>query len=352
VSPETSRLLTALAVLLAYLGFCAPFAWRVWRRRSAPVEPPATPGSTPAILVAHASQTGFAEELAQRTAETLRAAGAEPVRLDALDAAALAAARRVLFVVSTTGEGDAPDAAARFVRRVMGAPPAAAAALAGLEYGLLALGDRSYAQYCAFGRRLDSWLRARGATPLFARVEVDGGAEEALRLWQGHVQALGGVAAPWACGAERAEAAFAPWRLVERRVLNPGGLGPPVFRLAFAPVGAGPEAWRAGDIAVVAPRNSAEAVEACLAGLGLASEAPVQDAAGASTLGEALAARRLPQDPAARWPGLRPRPCWNAWSACRGGNTPSPPCRRMGGWSCWCGRRGAPMASSGSAPAG
>ncbi len=285
MSPETTRLLGAAAVVVGYLGFCAPFAWQAWRRRAGAAG--ATPG---AILVAHASQTGFAETLAQRTAEAL-GAGARTVRLDALDAAALAAAGRVLFVVSTTGEGDAPDTASRFVRRVMVGP---AEELARLEYGLLALGDRSYAQYCAFGRRLDAWLRAQGATPLFPRVEVDDGAEAALGLWRHELRALGGADAD----AEVArDGPASPWRLVERRVLNPAGLGPPAFLLAFEPATGQAASWRAGDIAVLAPRNPPDRVRDFAARLALAPSTRIEDAAGA-TLAEALAARRLPADPA------------------------------------------------------
>lgn len=302
--PETRRLLAALAVLLAYLAVCGLVAWRARRRRAAAAPPAESDDAAPVgaapVLVAHASQTGFAEELAQRTAAALRA-GRVPVRvsgLDALDAGALAAARRAVFLVSTTGEGDAPDSAARFVRRVMAQP----AALAGLEYGLLALGDRGYARFCEFGRRLDAWLQAGGARPAFPRIEVDDGAEEALRRWQDHLARFAGVAAAEA--APPAREGFAPWRLVERRVLNPDGLGAPVFRLGFEPLEGRP-AWRAGDIAEVAPRHPPEAVAAFLAALGLSPDAAVRAGAGA-TLGAALAARLLPPDPASL-AGLSPQ---------------------------------------------
>ncbi len=282
MSPETERLFAASAVLVAYLLFCGVVFWRAARRRRGGEVVGGAAGAAP-VLVAFASQTGFAEELARRTAGLLHA-GAVPVRLTGLDGvapAALAQARRALFLVSTTGEGDAPDSAAAFVRKVMGGTTG----LDGLEYGLLALGDTSYAAYCAFGRRLDDWLRAQGARPLFDRIEVDAAAPEALRHWQTQVEMLAGASADGIDLA--AEEEFQPWRLVEREVLNPDGLGAPVYRLAFMP-SQGLMDWQAGDIAVLAPRNAPAAVTEALASARLSD-----------TLAEALATRQLPADPAA-----------------------------------------------------
>jgi sulfite reductase (NADPH) flavoprotein alpha-component len=125
--------------------------------------------------------------------------------------------------VSTTGEGDAPDSAARFVRRVMGSE----ARLRGLDFGLLALGDSSYAQYCDFGRRLDTWLQAQGARPLFDRIEVDNGAVDALQRWQAAVEGLAGALSE--AGSMAVPETFSSWRLVERRLLNPDGIGGPAL---------------------------------------------------------------------------------------------------------------------------
>ncbi len=280
MSPETERLLAASAVLVAYLLFCGLIYWRAARRPGGARIIGGAAGVAP-VLVAYASQTGFAEELAQRTAAMLQA-GAVPVRLTGLDALAsstLAASHRALFVVSTTGEGDAPDSAAAFVRKVMGG----STRLGGLEYGLLALGDTSYAAYCAFGRQLDAWLRAQGARPLFDRIEVDAAAPDALRHWQTQVEMLAGAAVEGIDLAAPEE--FLPWRLVEREALNPDGIGAPVYRLAFTPLH-GPADWQAGDIAVLAPRNAPATVTEALERAGLSG-----------AFAETLATRQLPSDP-------------------------------------------------------
>ncbi|WP_421995714.1 sulfite reductase subunit alpha [Roseococcus sp.] len=273
MSPETERTLTAGAVLLAYVAFCGLVAWRRARRRRLAALPDSAGDRAP-VLVAYASQTGFAEELARRSAEALIAGGV-PARiapLEALDADTLAVAGRAVFIVSTTGEGDPPDHAARFVRRVMGHK----AALGDLDYGLLALGDSGYARYCAFGRQLDAWLQTQGATPIFDRVEVDDADGGALRHWQYHLGKIAGVSEvpDWA------PPRFAEWRLVERRELNPGSPGGAAFHLALEPMEGSAE-WQAGDIAEIGPRNAIEA---------LARFPPY--------FAEALADRMLPEDPA------------------------------------------------------
>lgn len=74
-----------------------------------------------------------------------------------------------LFCVSTTGSGDFPGNFVPFVRQLKDQSPA----LAGLEYGLIALGDSSYDTFCGAGRALDALLEDLGAKRLGDRLEVD-----------------------------------------------------------------------------------------------------------------------------------------------------------------------------------
>lgn len=196
------------------------------------------------VLVAFASQTGLAEELAWMTARSLSEGGtsARVALLGDLDPDELKAARQLLIVASTTGEGDAPDSMSWFVRKQMSGP----ADLSGLRYGLLALGDRTYAEFCGFGRALDGWLQASGATRLFDMVEVDNGETGAIRHWQHQLGQLTGhaVQADWT------PPAYNRWRLIERTHLNPGSPGGETWRLVLEPVDHAPD-WVAGDIAEV-----------------------------------------------------------------------------------------------------
>jgi len=225
----------AVVLWLALIGLIA-----LRRARKTGDRAPAAPDAT---LVVFASQTGFAEDLARMTAAALSAGGvpAALISLGDLTADRLAAAPRALFLVSTTGEGDAPDSAVAFLRRMT------ALDLSGLSFGVLTLGDRSYSHFCGFGRALDDWLRTNNAAPLFDRVEVDNGEAGAIRHWQHQLNRITGRtdAPDWA------PPAYAPWRLIARERLNgPGSPGEGLWRIALEPVDAMPD-WRAGDIAEI-----------------------------------------------------------------------------------------------------
>lgn len=236
----------ALAVALWFASIALVAAARARARRNAADKAAAlaSSDSADALLIAWASQTGLGEELAWMSARSLSDAGvpARVVSLGDIGVADLRAAGRVLIVASTTGEGDPPDSLSRFVRQAMTAP----ADLAGVGYGLLALGDRTYREFCGFGRALDGWLKRSGAEPLFDRVEVDNGDAGAIRHWQHQLGVLTGatVQADWT------PPAFDRWRLVDRRHLNPGSPGGEAWLLAFAPVDHAPR-WIAGDIAEI-----------------------------------------------------------------------------------------------------
>lgn len=199
-------------------------------------------GAGNTLLLAYGSQTGFAANLSLSAEEALLARGikAHALPLSELEPNLLAQARKVVFVVSTTGEGDAPDNASGFVRHVMTTTPD----LSSLNFGVLALGDSSYAQYCAFGRQIDDWLTACGARPLFARIEVDSADTAALTLWQQTLSEITGAGslATWS------PAPFVEWQLVRKTLLNPRSPGGEAWHLMFQPVDHSPD-WQAGDIA-------------------------------------------------------------------------------------------------------
>jgi len=269
----------AVASLLGYGLLCGAIAWKSRPRRL----PRST---TPPLLVVWASQTGFACELAERSVAALQAAGvaAEAMPLHALDADTLRQAQRLLFVVSTTGEGDPPDHALAFQR---GTQPRVDD-LSQLHYGLLALGDRSYDDFCAFGRQLDDWLAHRGAHALFDRIEVDNADPGALRHWQYLLGQLGdgSTQADW----DRPR--YQAWRLLDRQATNPGCGEGTVYRLALAPANGEWPDWQAGDIAEIGPRQPGEAVERWLRARSLDGDRLVDGIA----LRDRLARARWPAD--------------------------------------------------------
>ena len=250
------------------------------RRKSKTAAADAEGFNNGAILVAYASQTGFAEELAQRTVHKFEQSGldAQLVEFSALDTALLKNVQTALFIASTTGEGDPPDTALKFFAREMSSP----ADLSHLRYALLALGDSNYGDYCAFGRHLDAWLQKSGATALFERIDVDRGNHDAVTNWFHQLTDIGAAAG------DAFAADFEKWRIDERRLLNPGSDNPPVYHVRLKSAGALPQ-WRAGDIAVVHPRNAPEKVEDFLRATGHNENASVVLSGETMRLQDALA---------------------------------------------------------------
>ncbi|MFI8335383.1 PepSY domain-containing protein [Pseudomonas taetrolens] len=289
----TGRILVTVASLTMPLFFIT--GWLLYldrRRKKRQVKQArqgfaATGSDAPSWLIGFASQSGFAEQLAWQTAGQLQAAGL-PVRVQPLAAIKeddLQNAGNALFVVSTFGDGEAPDSARGFERKVLGQ----SLDLSRLKYSVLALGDRQYPHFCGFATRIQQWLSERGASALFAPVQVDSGDAQALHHWQQQLGQLTGGApsANWQAPS------YNNWTLEQRRLLNPGSCGSAVYLLALGT----PDThltWQAGDLVEVMPRQSALAVEHFLDGLGLASDSPVHLDGLKETLAQALAGRQLP----------------------------------------------------------
>lgn len=239
-------------------------------------------------LIGFASQSGLAEQLAWQSAGQLQAAGL-PVRVEplaSLDGGTLAKARNALFVVSTFGDGEAPDNARGFERKVLGQ----ASQLAGLRFAVLALGDRQYEHFCGFGRRLQSWLKGQGASQLFDPVEVDNGDRGALQQWQQQLAQISGGAmlTPWN------GPAFESWTLEGREHLNPGSQGESTWLLRLrAPAGSQLD-WQAGDLVEILPSQAEPVVDAWLARHHLDGNAQVELDGQRQPLRQALAGRLLP----------------------------------------------------------
>jgi sulfite reductase (NADPH) flavoprotein alpha-component len=200
-----------------------------------------------AILVLFASQTGQAEALARRTAASLVAGGqpAAVLSLKSVTPELLQHATQALCVVSTSGEGDAPDEAMRFEHTLM----KKRIELGQLNFAILALGDRTHGHFCAFGHRLDAWLMECGARQMRSCVEVDDLDPKALAKWDGFLGTLG------AGHVAQEEIAFDDWRLLAREVLNPDSKAQKLVRIDLQPVEV-KAVWQAGDLAeIITPKG-------------------------------------------------------------------------------------------------
>ncbi|MFC3607823.1 sulfite reductase subunit alpha [Stutzerimonas tarimensis] len=275
-----SRELSAGIVVLAYLAFCL----LVWRGRPAAAEVVAADHE---CLIAYASQGGQAQRLAELSAQQLKVAGiaSSVLPLNALTPASLGGLSRLLLIVSTYGDGEAPDNGAAFERSLLREAPN----LARLDYAMLALGDSTYRHFCGFARRLDARLRMLGARALHDRLEADRLDPASLRHWQQQLGQLTGHA-PFS---DWQPAEWEAWRLTQRQRLNPGSQGGPVFHLHLVPE-SGEFDWQAGDIAELGPCHPPGRIAALLDTLNLDGEARQADG---HTLAWHLARRQLPEGP-------------------------------------------------------
>lgn len=254
---KPARELSAILIILAYLCACAQLGWRRRQQRPTP--------SGDIIGVVYASQGGHAEQLAQRTVLQLQAAGlkAQAFALNQLSPPQLCGTW--LFIVSTYGEGEAPDNGARFERLLQQSQ----ANLSELNYAVLALGDSQYTHFCAFGERLDAALTARHAQRQFALLCVDQTDAAVLRQWQ---QQLAHISGHFDFQDWQPEP-FEHWTLLERRCLNPDSQADKVYQLRFAiPADAH---WQAGDLVDIAPRLAPQQVQAFLQQQGWPAQQPL-----------------------------------------------------------------------------
>ena len=74
-----------------------------------------------------------------------------------LELVELAKSKRLVVIAATWGEGEPPARATRAYGELMGE---GAPRLDGIDFGVLALGDTAYAEFCAIGKKIDERLAA------------------------------------------------------------------------------------------------------------------------------------------------------------------------------------------------
>tara|TARA_Y100000766_G_C18898564_1_gene602196 strand:+ start:18 stop:2189 length:2172 start_codon:yes stop_codon:yes gene_type:complete len=116
----------------------------------------------PDIAIFFGSQTGNAEELAEKTAKMAKKAGLNPkiFDMDGFDPATFSSHKRILILTSTWGEGDMPDNAEDLWLATEGLNPS----LAGVSFSVCAIGDTSYDEFCKAGIDWDQKFASLGAT--------------------------------------------------------------------------------------------------------------------------------------------------------------------------------------------
>jgi len=245
---------------------------------SAP-QPVAPPQPAEPLTILYATESGNAEKLAGDVAKAARKNGLKPNLVDMadLDVATLASARRLVVIASTWGEGDPPGrAAAGYAELINGAAPR----LDGVEFGVLALGDTAYSEFCAIGKAIDERLAALGAKRMIERVDCDLDFGEPAAKWI--ERAIKDLAPPEAArgtvisvdfGAKSASADLEPVEaeITEHINLNSSQSDKETVHLELSFDGAAP-AYKPGDSLDLYAENDPAYVDALLKATGLASD--------------------------------------------------------------------------------
>jgi len=136
------------------------------------VVPAAPPKAAEPLTILFASESGNCETLAGQVGKLAKKQGFKPKVVDFadLDLATLPKAGKLVAIAATWGEGEPPARAVGTYNALMadGAPR-----LDGVEFGVLALGDTSYAEFCAIGKALDARFEALGAKRVVDRADLD-----------------------------------------------------------------------------------------------------------------------------------------------------------------------------------
>ncbi|CAH9072609.1 unnamed protein product [Cuscuta europaea] len=140
------------------------------------------------LLILYASQTGNAIDAAERLGREAERRGwpALVLSVDEIDPTSLPNEDLVIFVVSTTGQGDTPDSMKVFWRFLL-QRNLSQSWLKGVKYAVFGLGDSSYQKYNYVAKKLDKRLLDLGAIPVIEKGLGDdqhrSGYEGALDPW-------------------------------------------------------------------------------------------------------------------------------------------------------------------------
>ena len=138
--------------------------------------------TTDFINILYGTQTGTSENLAEEMLSSFKSNGFEgnAVSLSDINLDDMSKMKKAFFVISTYGEGEMPDNAQLFWEDLNSS---SAPKFGELEYGVLALGDTSYEDFCQAGKLLDMRMEQLGAKRVIERVDCDVDYEEKSSLW-------------------------------------------------------------------------------------------------------------------------------------------------------------------------
>jgi sulfite reductase (NADPH) flavoprotein alpha-component len=251
---------------------------------------PASPGTAAEpLLIMYGSQTGTAENLAKRLGKESQSHGFAPRILPLNDYAKadLNAAKQLIIISSTWGDGEPPDNAAEFWKWISADT---APRLEHLQFGVLGLGDRNYSDFCGASKKFDARLEQLGAKRLVTRAECDVDYEASAKEWSDHLWSTlksvnGGITNNGVNGFAHKEVTAEikgyskanpfPAPLLRNVLLNKAGSGKEVRHYEFSLAGSG-LAYEVGDALGIVPENCPALVEEFLVAARCSGEEQVE----------------------------------------------------------------------------
>src|SRR4249919_4166181 len=133
------------------------------------------------ITIAYGTETGNSKKVALDFANKAKKSGvqAKLVSLDQYRLNDLQKEEYFFTVISTQGDGEPPAAAKKFYDHIHQNN----SQLSKLKYGVLALGDTAYPQFCKVGEDVDSQLNKLGAERLITLLKCDTDYETEADIW-------------------------------------------------------------------------------------------------------------------------------------------------------------------------
>ncbi len=223
------------------------------------------------LTVLYGTESGNSEVLADRTVKAAKKRGFQAVmkNMAEISPADLEKSTNLLVIISTWGDGEAPETATGFHKEFMSAE----LSLAHVSFSVCALGDTAYEKFCQIGKEVDARLETLGAKRAFSRQDCDVDYEDSYVSWlEGSLSAMAPAfaAAPVSFTAPAATLAveygkknpFAA-ETIENLVLNGEGSSKETIHVEFSLAGSG-LSYEPGDALAVIPVNAPDVVKAVI----------------------------------------------------------------------------------------
>jgi len=219
------------------------------------------------LTVLYGTESGNSEELADRAMKDAKKRGFKAVMKNMADLTPkdLEKEENLLVIVSTWGDGEAPETAISFHKQFMEAD----LKLDGLKFSVCGLGDTSYEKFCEIGKQFDTQLEKLGGKRIVDRVDCDVDYEDLYAVW--FASAMTALAPAATAVAPVADPVFAvaseygkknpfPSEVYDNVLLNGEGSAKETIHVELSLAGSGLH-YEPGDALAVQPTNCAAMVK-------------------------------------------------------------------------------------------